>query len=71
VQRKTTPMDSLTFRAAIARTHELESEIAELRRQIELEALGPADSQYLSRCFDLLAMELLALRQFITRLTNE
>lgn len=63
-------MDSPTLRAAILRTQEIETEIAELRRNVELEPLGPADLQYLTRCFDLLAMELLALRQFLIRITN-
>lgn len=63
-------MDSPTLRAAIIRTQEIESEIADLRRNVELEPLGPADLQYLTRCFDLLAMELLALRQSIIRITT-
>lgn len=64
-------MDSLTLRAAIALTRQIEWDVMELHRLIELERLRTGDRQYLSRCFDLLTMELLALREFMARMTNE
>ena len=64
-------MDRLTLRAAIALTQQIEWDVMELRRLIDLEQITGGDRQYLSRCFDLLSMELLALREFIARMTNE
>jgi hypothetical protein len=43
--------------------------VAGLRRVIDGEPLSVSDRQYLSRCFDLLGMELEAVRQYLGGLT--
>ena len=63
-------MDAQTTGAVIARVQAIESDIGELRRTIDAEALSMSDRQYLDRCFDLLNMELEALRQYIGGLTT-
>lgn len=52
----------------IERVHAIEAEVAALRRTIQDELLDVSAHQYLSRCFDLLNMELDAVRQYIEAL---
>ena len=52
------------------RVQAIESDIVALRRTIDGEELSVSDHQYLSRCFDLLAMELDALRQYLHGLAS-
>ena len=59
-----------TFRALIARLDAIQSEIGELRRVLDAEQLAVSDRQYVTRCFDLLTMELEALRQYLDGLTS-
>lgn len=58
-------MDAATIAASIERVQSIESEIGALRVAIDAEPLAVSDRQYLSRCFDLLHMELDALRQYL------
>ncbi|HEV3485863.1 MAG TPA: hypothetical protein VG106_10670 [Vicinamibacterales bacterium] len=62
-------MDAETIGAVIARVHGIESDVGALRRTIDAEQLSVSDRQYVSRCFDLLTMELDALRQYLRGLT--
>jgi hypothetical protein len=61
-------METATIGAVISRVEAVETDLAALRRTIAAEELSVSDHQYLSRCFDLLAMELDALRQYISAL---
>jgi hypothetical protein len=61
-------VETATIGAVISRVGVVETELAALRRTIAAEELTVSDHQYLSRCFDLLAMELDALRQYISGL---
>ena len=63
-------MDTETIGAVIARVRAIESDIGALRRTIDTGALAASDHQYLSRCFDLLTMELDALRQYLQGLAS-
>ena len=63
-------MDAQTTGAVIARVQAIESEIGALRRTVDAEALSVSDRQYVGRCFDLLSMELEALRHYIGGLTT-
>jgi hypothetical protein len=58
-------METAVIGAVISRVQAVESDVAALRRMIAAEELTVSDHQYLSRCFDLLAMELDAVRQYI------
>lgn len=58
-------MDAETMDAAVARVQSIAKDVSELRRALDAQALPVSDRQYLSRCFDLLAMELGALRQYL------
>jgi RNA polymerase-interacting CarD/CdnL/TRCF family regulator len=58
-------MQSETIGAAIARLQSVASDVSDLRRTLDAEGLSVSDRQYLSRCFDLLEMELSALRQYL------
>jgi hypothetical protein len=58
------------FGALIARLDAIQSDISELRRILDAEQLAVSDRQYLARCFDLLLMELDALRQYLGGLTS-
>lgn len=51
--------------AVLLRIQAIESDLAALRHTIDAEQLSPGDHQYLSRCFDLLTMEVDALRQYL------
>jgi hypothetical protein len=51
--------------AVLLRIQAIESDLAALRHTIDAETLSAGDHQYLSRCFDLLTMEVDALRQYL------
>ena len=63
-------MDVEMIGAVIARVETIERDIGALRRTIDAEPLPVSDRQYLSRCFDLLHMELAAVRQYLGGLTS-
>ena len=63
-------MDAETVGGVLARGQAIESDIAALRRTIGGEELSVSDHQYLSRCFDLLTMELDAVRQYLHGLAS-
>lgn len=63
-------MDAETIGGVLARVQAIESDIVALRRTIDGEQLSVSDHQYLSRCFDLLTMELDALRQYLHGLAS-
>ena len=63
-------MDAEMIGGVLARVHAIESDIVALRRTIDGEELSVSDHQYLSRCFDLLTMELDALRQYLHGLAS-
>jgi hypothetical protein len=50
---------------AIARVRTIQADVAELRRAIDGQPVGTTDRQYLGRCFDLLDLELAALRDYL------
>jgi hypothetical protein len=58
-------MNKETCGAVIARVRAIESEVSWLREAIAREELAESDRQYLSRCFDLLTMELDAVCQYL------
>lgn len=58
-------MEPETIGAVIARVSAIESDVAALRRTVDGETLAVSDHQYLARCFDLLDIELHALRQYL------
>ena len=62
-------MESETIGASIARLQSIAVDVSGLRRALDAEALSVSDRQYLSRCFDLLQMELDALRQYLDGLS--
>lgn len=62
-------MQSETIGAITARLQSIASDVSGLRRTLDAEELSISDRQYVSRCFDLLEMELSALRQYIDGLT--
>jgi hypothetical protein len=63
-------MDAETIGGAIARVQAIESDVVALKRTIVGEELSVSDHQYLSRCFDLLTMELDAVRQYLRGLAS-
>lgn len=63
-------MDAETIGGVLVRVQAIESDIVALRRTIDGEELSVSDHQYLSRCFDLLTMELDALRQYLHGLAS-
>ena len=63
-------MEAETIGEVIARVQAIESDVAALRRTIDGHELSVSDRQYLSRCFDLLTMELDALRQYLHGLAS-
>jgi len=64
-------MNSETTGAMISRVQAIETDVGGLRRTIDAEALAVSDRQYLSRCLDLLNMELEALRQYLSGLQTK
>jgi hypothetical protein len=63
-------MEKETINALTSRLGTLQSDVSAMRRTIDAEQLAITDRQYLSRCFDLLDMELTAVRDFIAALAN-
>lgn len=63
-------MDAETIGGMIGRVHAIESDILALRRSIDGQQLSVSDHQYLSRCFDLLTMELDAVRRYLHGLSS-
>lgn len=59
-----------TLAEVVARVRSLELQVTTLRRSIDAESLPITDRQYLSRCFDLLDMELGALRQYLNGMAS-
>ena len=49
----------------VTRVQEIALDVASLRRMVDEQELAVSDRQYVSRCFDLLDMELGALRQYL------
>jgi hypothetical protein len=58
-------MNAETIEAVMTHMQAIESDIDGMRRAIDAESLAASDRQYLARCFDLLNMEVEALRQYI------
>ena len=63
-------MDAETIGGVLTRVQAIESDVVALRRTIDGEELSVSDHQYLSRCFDLLTMELDAVRQYLRGLSS-
>lgn len=55
----------MTMEAVISHLDSMQSDLSELRRVLDAEPLAVSDRQYVARCFDLLSMELDALRQYL------
>ena len=58
-----------TAGALVRHVQTIESDVAALRQVLEAEQLALSDRQYLTRCFELLDMELVAIRQYIDGLS--
>jgi hypothetical protein len=58
-------MQEETSGPLVSRVRAIEDDVSALRRTLEGEELATGDRQYLSRCFDLLDMELVAIRQYL------
>ena len=63
-------MQTETIAALTSRVGAIQSDVTAMRRDVDTQQLAATDRQYLSRCFDLLDMELTALRDFIAGLSN-
>jgi hypothetical protein len=63
-------MNAEGMAAVISRVQEIETDVGALRRALDTEQIAEGDRQYVSRCFDLLAMELEALRQYLRGLSS-
>jgi len=63
-------MDAQTKGAVMSRVQAIASDIDALRRIVDAEPLSVSDRQYLSRCFELLQMELEALREYVGVLSS-
>lgn len=61
-------MQPETISEIVVRMRVIETDVAALRHSVESEQLAFSDRRYLSRCFDLLDMELRALRQYLVGL---
>lgn len=61
-------MSPETADAVIARIRSIETEVEALQGAVEAEPLAGSQQQYLARCFDLLHMELTAVRTYIANL---
>ncbi|HVE72013.1 MAG TPA: hypothetical protein VNI54_11650 [Thermoanaerobaculia bacterium] len=57
-----------TVEALVGRIKAIEAEVGVLQSTVEGEVLAPNQRQYLARCFDLLHMELAAVRSYIAEL---
>lgn len=58
-------MQTETVGTLLDQLHRIEEQVGALRRTLDRETLAVSDRQYLSRCFDLLDMELGALGQYL------
>lgn len=58
-------MQAETIGAVITRVQAIESDVTQVRRMVDGQALAVSDRQYLERCFDLLDMEVRALLQYL------
>lgn len=63
-------MQPETLGGFIVRLSAIESDLVALRTTLDREELAVSDRQYLKRCFELLAMELSAIRQYVAGLSN-
>ncbi len=61
-------MNAETQPSAIGRLQSITTEVDSLRRSIDEQELSASDRQYLSRCFELLQMELEALQEYLAGL---
>lgn len=61
-------MKQETMDALIARLQSIEAEVGVLQSTVEAEVLAANQQQYLARCFDLLHLELSAVRSYIAAL---
>lgn len=61
-------MRTETVDALLARIHSIETEVEVLQSTVDAERITESDRQYLARCFDLLHMELTAVRNYIAEL---
>jgi hypothetical protein len=57
-----------TVDALIAQIQSIEGEVRVLQSTVDAELLGANQRQYLARCFDLLHMELTAVRSYLAGL---
>ena len=62
-------MNGAVITAVLSRIETMESDLGRLRVIVDAEQLSISDQQYVARCFDLLHMELEALRQYLGGLT--
>ncbi|MFP5245509.1 MAG: hypothetical protein ACLGH0_02355 [Thermoanaerobaculia bacterium] len=62
------PISPETADSLIARIRSIEADVDIVRKTIAAEPLAANQQQYLARCFDLLDMELAAVRTYITDL---
>lgn len=58
-------MNAKTINAVIAHVESIDAQVEVLRATLETEALAADQRQYLARCFDLLHIELSAVRSYI------
>jgi hypothetical protein len=58
-------MEQTNVDAAISRLRTIATEVGALRQELDELGLAVSDRQYVSRCFDLLGMELTALQEFL------
>lgn len=58
-------MNGETVDALVARIQSMNAEVEVLRATVEAESLAANQRQYLARCFDLLQMELTAVRSYV------
>lgn len=58
-------MQSETVNGLVARIQSMDAEVDVLRAAVDAEPLAANQRQYLARCFDLLHMELTAVRRYI------
>ncbi|HYC93798.1 MAG TPA: hypothetical protein VEO54_31635 [Thermoanaerobaculia bacterium] len=63
-------MKAETVEALVGRIHAVEAEVDVLHSAVAAETLPASQQQYLARCFDLLRMELAAVRTYIADVTE-
>lgn len=59
-----------TVEALVGRIEAIAAEVGVLQSTVEGEVLAPNQRQYLARCFDLLHMELAAVRSYIDEMAR-